>query len=104
MVNNPHHVKKKWACSLLNSRPAAPFLGLVIEGSSTATIVALFLDHNHKSNFVTRYDPRDTCKIWVLVSFLSYLKTHVYAPLLLIICEESGNKLHDNAAHVQIFC
>jgi hypothetical protein len=25
-------------------------------------------------------------------------------PLLLIICQESGNKLHGSAAHVQIFC
>jgi hypothetical protein len=52
MVNNPLHVKKK-ACSLLNPGPAMPFffLLLVIVGSSTATTAALFLDHNHKSNF-----------------------------------------------------
>jgi hypothetical protein len=50
-VNNPFHVKKKLTCSLLNSRLATPFLLLVIVGSSTVTIVALFLDHNHTSNF-----------------------------------------------------
>jgi hypothetical protein len=35
--------------TFLNSRPAAPFFLLVIVGSSAATIVALFLDHNHTS-------------------------------------------------------
>jgi hypothetical protein len=53
-VNNPLHVGggamimpfvELWTCGT--------FLLLVIVGSSTATIVALFLDHNHmsKSNF-----------------------------------------------------
>jgi hypothetical protein len=50
-VNNPLHVGKKSACSLLNSGPAALFLLLVIVDSSTATIVAFLLDHNRKSNF-----------------------------------------------------
>jgi hypothetical protein len=50
-VNNPLHVEKKCSCSLLNSGPATPFLLLVIVGSPTATIVALFLDHMRKSNF-----------------------------------------------------
>jgi hypothetical protein len=75
--------KKKWACSLSNSGLAAPFLLLVIMGSSTVMIVTLFLDHNRKSNFC----PSD--KSWVLISLLSQVKTHVYAPLLLIICQES---------------
>jgi hypothetical protein len=48
-VNNPLHVEKQWACSLLNSGPAAPFLLLVIVNCSTATIVASFLDYNRKS-------------------------------------------------------
>jgi hypothetical protein len=52
--------------------------------------------------FITRYNPRD--KSWVLISLLSYLKTHVYALLLLIIYQELGNRLCGNAAHVQIFC
>jgi hypothetical protein len=54
MGNNPLHVKKKkkqLACSLLNSRPVPSFLLMVIVGSSTVTIVALFLDHDCKSNF-----------------------------------------------------
>jgi hypothetical protein len=51
-VNNPLHIEKKQqTCSLLNSGPAMPFLLLVIVGSSTATIVALFPDHNRKSSF-----------------------------------------------------
>jgi hypothetical protein len=39
--------------TLLNSGHATPFLLLVIMGSSTATVVALFLNHNctSKSNF-----------------------------------------------------
>jgi hypothetical protein len=52
--------------------------------------------------FVTRYDRRD--KRWVLVSLFSQLKKHVYVPLLLIICQESWNKLRGNTAHVQVFC
>jgi hypothetical protein len=51
-LNNPLHEKNKKAeHALLNSGPAAPFLLLVMVGSSTATIIALFLDHNRKSNF-----------------------------------------------------
>jgi hypothetical protein len=104
-MNTPLRIeKKKRACSLLNSGPAAPSLFLVIVSSSTATIVALFLDHNRKSNFVTPYDPRDMSKSWVLVSLLKYLKSHVYALLLLIICQKPRNKLRGNAEHVQIFC
>jgi hypothetical protein len=30
--------------------------------------------------------------------------SRVYALLLLVICQESGNKFRGNAAHVQIFC
>jgi hypothetical protein len=71
---------------------------LVIVGSSTMMIVALFLDPIS----VIRYDPRD--QSWVLTSILSQLRTHVYATLLLIICQESGNKRCDNATQVQIFC
>jgi hypothetical protein len=41
--------------------------------------------------FATHCHPKE--KSWVLVSLLSYTKTHVYALLLLIICRESGNKL-----------
>jgi hypothetical protein len=44
-------LKKAISVLLLDSGPAAPFLLLVIVGSSTAMIVALFLDHDHKSNF-----------------------------------------------------
>jgi hypothetical protein len=44
MVNNLLHAEK-------NSGPAMPLLLFVIMGSSTATVVALFLDHNHKSYF-----------------------------------------------------
>jgi hypothetical protein len=52
MVNNPLNIKKKqWACALLNTVSAMPFLLLVIVDSSTAMIVALLLDHNRKSNF-----------------------------------------------------
>jgi hypothetical protein len=47
--------------------------------------------------FVTRYDPRD--KFGSSLAF-SHSSRHVYAPLLLMICEESGNKLRGNAAHV----
>jgi hypothetical protein len=65
-------------------------LPLVIVGSSTATVVALFLDHNCKSNFIIHTDPRD--KSWALVRLRSYFKTHVYVPLLLIICQESGEQ------------
>jgi hypothetical protein len=52
---------------------------------------------------VTCYDPRDTSKIWVPVTF-SRSSRHVYALLHLIICEELGNKFRSIAAHVQIFC
>jgi hypothetical protein len=44
---------------------------LVIVGSSIATIAALFLDHNVNPTLFTRYDPRDTRKIWVLNTLLS---------------------------------
>jgi hypothetical protein len=51
-VNIPVTSKRKQgACSLLNSGAASSFLLLVIMGSSTETTVALFLEHNHKSNF-----------------------------------------------------
>jgi hypothetical protein len=46
-VNNPLHIKKHNEHALCWT----PDLLLVIVGSSTSTIVALFLDHNHKSNF-----------------------------------------------------
>jgi hypothetical protein len=70
MVTVPFTSKKTMSMlSLLNSGPAAPFLLLVIVGFYTAMIVALFLDHNHKSNFNHPYDSRD--KSWVLVSLLS---------------------------------
>jgi hypothetical protein len=47
----PFTLKKRWTCSLLNSGPTALLLLFVNVGSSTATVVALFLDHNRKSNF-----------------------------------------------------
>jgi hypothetical protein len=51
-VNNPLHIKKKTISMLfVELGLAIPFLLLVIVGSSTLTIVALFLDHNHKLNF-----------------------------------------------------
>jgi hypothetical protein len=42
-------------------------------------------------------------KVWSSLAF-SHSFRHVYVPLLLIICQESGNKLSDSAAYVQIFC
>jgi hypothetical protein len=51
MVNNPLHVGKNNKHALLNFGPAAPFLHLVIVGSSTVTTAALFVDHNRKSKF-----------------------------------------------------
>jgi hypothetical protein len=51
MMKKPIHVEKINEHALLNSRSAAPFLLLLIGGSCTATTVALFLDHNHTSNF-----------------------------------------------------
>jgi hypothetical protein len=39
----------------------------------------------------------------VLISLLSQLKTHIYVPLPLIICQVSGNILRGNLVHVQIF-
>jgi hypothetical protein len=58
-------------------RMCRTFLLLVILDSSTVTIFALFLEHNHKS-VVTCYDPTD--KSWGLVGLLSWLKTCVYTP------------------------
>jgi ABC-type cobalamin transport system permease subunit len=51
MVNNSLHVEKKLVFSLLNSEPATPILLWVTVRSSIATIVAVILDHNRKSNF-----------------------------------------------------
>jgi hypothetical protein len=53
----------------LNSGPAESFLLLVIVGSSTATVVAFFIDHNLNPTFITHCDPRD--KGWVFVTPLS---------------------------------
>jgi hypothetical protein len=63
------------------------------------------LDDRHwetNPTFLSHYDPRDKSR--VLVSLLLWLKTYVYAPLLLIICQELGNELRGNVAHVQILC
>jgi hypothetical protein len=43
--------KKAMSMLFVELGHTAPFFLLVIVGSSTATIVALFLDHNCKSNF-----------------------------------------------------
>jgi hypothetical protein len=49
--NNPLHVKKTMSVLYVELLISLAFLIMVIVGSSTATIVALFLDHNRKSNF-----------------------------------------------------
>jgi hypothetical protein len=48
---NKFTVKKPVSMLFVYSGSAAPFLLLVIVDSSTATITALFRDHNRKSNF-----------------------------------------------------
>jgi hypothetical protein len=58
MVNNPLHVKKKTMSVLfVEIRTCRTFLLLVIVGSSTVMTVALFLDHNRKSNFCQHFQP-----------------------------------------------
>jgi hypothetical protein len=48
---NKFTVEKKINILFVELGHAAPFFLLVILGSSTVTIVALFLDHNHKYSF-----------------------------------------------------
>jgi hypothetical protein len=50
-VNIPFMLKKTMSMLFVELRTATPLLLLVIVGSSTAKIVALFLDHNQKSSF-----------------------------------------------------
>jgi hypothetical protein len=104
MVNNPRHVKKiktisvlfveLWTCCSLFTLGDCGFFHY----DDCCFVCGSWLN----LIFIAHYDPRD--KSWVLVSLLSQLKTHVYAPLLLIISQMLGNRLHSNAVHVQIFC
>jgi hypothetical protein len=103
MVNNPLHIEKKqWACSLLNSDLSHLFCSRWLWALPLWRLLLCFWVITVNPTFVTHYDPSD--KDWVLVSLLAYLKTRVYVLLLLIICQESGNKLCVNAVHIQIFC
>jgi hypothetical protein len=53
VLGGTNPLRKKQTMSMLSveSGPAALFLLLMIVGSYTATVVALFLDHNRKNNF-----------------------------------------------------
>jgi uncharacterized membrane protein len=51
--------KETMSMLFVEHQTAAPFFLLVTLGFSIASIVALFLDHNHNSTFVIRYDPTD---------------------------------------------
>jgi hypothetical protein len=50
-VKNPLHVEKTMGMLFVELQTCRAFLLLVIVGFPTAMIAALFLDHNHKSNF-----------------------------------------------------
>jgi hypothetical protein len=91
-MNNPLHVEKEqWACFLLNSAAAAPFLcSWWLWVLPMRRLFLCFWIINVKPNFVTRFVPRDTSKIWVLISLLSYFKIQVYAPLLLSFLQSLG--------------
>jgi hypothetical protein len=51
MVNNPLHIEKVMRMLFVELWTCRAFFALVTMGSSAAAIVALFLNHNHKSNF-----------------------------------------------------
>jgi hypothetical protein len=51
MLNNPLHIKKTMRMLFAELWNCCTFFLLVIVGYSTVTVAALFLDHNHKSNF-----------------------------------------------------
>jgi hypothetical protein len=68
---------------------------VLLESSRTVMIVALFLDYNHKSTFITCYDPIGQIKVGSLLA-LSCSSRHIYVLLLLIIRQELGKKLHSN--------
>jgi hypothetical protein len=85
-VNNALHVGKNnehalcWTLNLL-----CLFCSWWLWALSLRQLLLCFWIITINANFIIRYDPRD--KSWALVSLLSWLKTHVYAPLLLMICE-----------------
>jgi hypothetical protein len=82
-------------------RTCPPFLLLVIVGFPVWQLLLCFwiITVNPTLSLVMILE----IKVGPLLAF-SRSSRHVYALLLLIVCQESGNKLHSNAVHVQIFC